>query len=101
MINKMVFPGKGPREAAILLKIEGYYQVSRTHRLLARLPKGKTILEAITEHPDRSPDIVTQALNAWPLTKALDYYLRCWADQIEVDEDVFREFRRIGGSSVV
>ena len=76
---------------------KGYYQTSRSFRMLARLPEGKTAHQALT------------TANNEPWTRGLtaacagDYYLRVHApkeDRVILKCDrVFRAFRALGGGT--
>jgi len=80
---------------------QGYYQVSRRFRTLARLPKGKTGMEALLEATDE-----LQPMDAVKWVKGLgeghagDHFLRCHAGknvQIILTEEEFHMFRKLGG----
>lgn len=68
---------------------EGYEQISRKYRTLARLPYGKTGLEALAEV---DPDLAVQYLrNAEEMAKS--QYLRVYSrDKVELTTEAFNEF---------
>ena len=69
----------------------GFEQVSRKYRTLARLPPGKTGLEALAEvYPDLAAHFLRNANRI-----AAEQYLRCYAkgeDKIELTRDEFNEY---------
>ena len=81
----------------------GYYQVSRKYRTLARLPNGMTGKQALLT--------VAKKIRPWDAEKWVDclgegsageYYLRCHSskeDQLEIGESLFRVFRFLGGNT--
>lgn len=75
----------------------GYKQVSRKYRLVARLPEGKTGMEALEAHaPDTARNFRRMAEEM-----AASQYLRIYADrdgnQVELTPEEFEEFRKAGG----
>src|SRR5574342_862917 len=73
----------------------GFYQVSRKFRLLARFPKGLTGKQALSMIDPNLGKRLTEG-------DAGDHYLRIYAsppDLIEVDQETMDEFRRLGGST--
>lgn len=77
---------------------DGYQQISRKYRLVARLPKGETGLEALKRVDLRSYlRIMNQAEHS-----AADTYRRMHAreegNEIELDEKEFEAFRKAGGT---
>lgn len=76
----------------------GYYQVSRKHRMVARLPDGKTGVQALAEASGR-PDWARMLGE----TNAGDQFLRCYTDRgglcVTLDRETFEEFRRLGGDT--
>lgn len=77
---------------------QGYYQVSRNHRVLARFPQGrsgKAALRAVV-----SPAVFRQVFEAMPEGECGDHYLAAYAppeDRVTVDLTTFRAFRALGG----
>ncbi len=69
----------------------GYQQVSRRYRLIARLPSGKTGLEALAEvNPELAKHFLAQANE-----QAARQYLARHADgenKVELTDDEFREY---------
>ena len=94
----------GPRGAAASLIVGGWYQVSRRWRTLARLPDGKTGIQALAEAADGE---VARDSRDWAKMlgerQAGDHFLRVYARGMglwrEVSADVFREFRNLGGGT--
>jgi hypothetical protein len=78
---------------------QGYRQISRSHRLIARLPENVTALEAIArldpEMHRRMLELVEQ--------RAADYYRRMYAKQegneLALMADEFDAFRAAGGGT--
>lgn len=95
-------------ETAQRLIDEGWYQVSRKYRLVARLPKGKTGIEALIEQERRSQYPHPQA-EEWVERlgegHAGDHYLRTKPrrlgqqdpDEQELDIPTFAAYRKLGG----
>lgn len=81
----------------------GYYQISRKHRILARLPSGKTGKQALLDHA-LAHQIVPEP-ETW--VSSMDEYSAghqylCQApteDTVHVPHDVFTEYRRLGGGT--
>lgn len=98
-----------PTEIAQGLINDGYYQVSRAHRHIAKLPEGKTGKQALYEatmenykHLDTSKREYWEKRNKdWVKNlgeiASKDQYLRVYATSIQVSQAVFNEFRRLGG----
>ena len=86
-------PPSATEEAQALIA-RGYMQVSSKNRTLARLPPGKTALEALAEvDPQAAKDIRERMED-----QARSRYLRMYAaDCVEVTDDVFRAFKRESG----
>lgn len=89
---------------------EGYYQVSRSARMLSKIPHGMTGKEALLAHEvahaqRTQPADIARAMvrDAQQWVAALseesagDHYLRCCAKSIQVTALVFAEFRLLGG----
>lgn len=79
----------------------GYFQISKRFRCVARLPPGKSGIDALTDAAkhDRSD------ARAWAKklgeTRAADYYIRCYAkDEIVLDQATWDAFVRAGGCTV-
>lgn len=73
----------------------GYMQVSSKYRILARVPPGKTALQAIE---DENPEFAAQVRNQCEnLTRS--HYLRICGrkDQVELSIEAFKEFKRLRG----
>lgn len=94
---------------------EGWYQVSRNHRMLARLPEGKTGMEALIDAENESghphPDLEEWA-HGLGEAHAGDSFLRCHAMRLAsrfpdefahlsktLDSFTFNEWRRLGGET--
>lgn len=106
-------------EYALQLKRQGYVQVSRQHRHLARLPLGKTGKQALFEAAFKkyaalsnaeSVEFWRQATERWVENigeaSATDHFCRVYAHEYPgcsktVSITVFKEFRRLGGSTAV
>jgi hypothetical protein len=88
---------KPTRSGADLVRM-GYHQISRKDRMVARLPEGKTGLEALTEV---DPGMArTYFDNMTRVTT--DHYLRVYGkDTLELTEAEFEDFRNAGGRSVL
>ena len=93
-------------ESARQLIEEGWYQVSRKYRTLARLPDGMTGVEALihgcrkTGYPNRDPVAWAEGMGN---AHAGGYYLRRQAQQdlnwCELDIPTFAAFRKLGGTT--
>lgn len=87
-------------DIAAELVSDGWKAVSNKHRTIARLPQGKTGLEALQEcAPDEFRRIMEQAEQ-----RAADTYRRTYAmvdigTKQELDHDMLRAFKRVGGES--
>jgi hypothetical protein len=81
----------------------GFYQVSRAHRHLARLPQGKSGKEALLEVSKAyRPWDAEQWVNALGEAHSGDQYLRAHVpneDQVQVSIAVFAAFRELGGDT--
>lgn len=81
-----------PTKRAQQLLEEGYYQTSRGHRRVARLPPGKTGRQALREVAPRMAELSEAS--------AGDHYLRCYCrEHLDLDQETFNEFRRLGGTT--
>lgn len=102
-------------EQAVALIDEGWFQVSRKFRHLARLPEGKTGIEALIEaclksigrgsHSEYWPTEIKRWAEDMGEGPAADHFMRCYASAIPgltctVDRDIFEAFRRLGGGTV-
>lgn len=93
-------------ESARQLIAEGWHQVSRAYRTLARLPDGKTGVEALIDAELRSKHPHFR-LREWAEglgeRSAGNHYLRCYAKQdlnwCELDVPTFVAFRKLGGGT--
>lgn len=77
-----------------------WFQTSRAHRAVARLPEGKTGRQALWEAQSRPMD-KTWALQ-FPEYSAGDHYLRCHApitDQLTLNRREFEAYRAAGGDT--
>lgn len=83
-------------EATRLLE-EGYYQVSSAHRMLAKLPEGKTGRMALYEAAKHERTDAWQWAFSMGEPSAADQYLRVYANSIIVSPAVFAAFKRLGG----
>lgn len=91
---------------AMRLINEGACQVSRKHRMVARLPPGKTGVQALIE-AERASEHPHPNLEEWARgmgeAHAGDHYMRCYADQegniVTLDIPTFAAFRKLGGST--
>lgn len=85
---------------------EGACQVSRKHRMVARLPPGKTGVQALIE-AERATDYPHPDLDRWARglgdRGAGDQYMRCYADTegnvVTLDIPTFAAFRKLGGNT--
>lgn len=98
------------KQAAALIAA-GWYQVSRRFRHLARLPEGKTGVEALIDarlasiggvRPDFWPGEVRRWAESLGEASAADHFMRVYARYTPgltctVDADTFEAFRRLGG----
>jgi len=80
---------------------EGYYQVSRRHRILAKFPEGLTGTEALLQdgqHPYNPKWAEDMGEGA-----AGDHWLRCYAEAagywLRVNKAIFTAFRILGGDT--
>jgi hypothetical protein len=93
-------------ETARCLIEEGWHQVSRRYRSLARLPDGLSGVTALIDAELRSeyphPDLESWAKGLGD-THAGDHYLRCYAlrdgNVCELDIPTFAAFRKLGGDT--
>lgn len=96
-----VEPTKKHFDTAQELIDEGWYQVSRRWRTVARLPDGKTGVQALTEAETR------RDAEKWAKMlgegSAGDHFLRCHANKDglwkELDVPTFAAFRKLGGDT--
>lgn len=96
----------GPEDAQRLID-DGFYQVSRKFRLLAKLPTGKdgiqALIEGETEAYKRTGGTPRADLEIWAKrigpVQAADHYLSCHAPTIEVSRETFDAFRKLGGNT--
>ena len=94
------------KEQAKKLIEEGWYQVSRKYRTLARLPKGETGIQALARAATKSRNIARDT-REWAIMlgerSAGDHYLRVYAQEEgnwqEVSPTVFDWFRKLGGNT--
>jgi hypothetical protein len=80
-------------QAQELLEL-GYRSISNKYRTIARLPPGKTALEALSEvDPEFAERILSQAAD-----RMTEYYLRVHArqagDVLELEPEAFSAFKR-------
>lgn len=68
------------------LVAQGYYQVSRRYRLVARLPPGYTGRKALRE---KNPKLASEMSEA----HCRDHFLRVYAEHLELDAETFVAFR--------
>lgn len=102
----------GAKTEAERLIAEGYYQISNKYRLLAKLPEGKTGIQALeeasleeyrkTRPSDIKPEIDAYWLSHYPTWArglgeyhAGAHYLTTYAAPITVSEEVWAEFYRL------
>lgn len=82
-----------PEEKAKELIASGYQSISNQHKMLARLPEGKTGVQLLAE---KAPSW----LRRWE-EMATSHYMRVHAIQdgnsITVDPETFAAFKRLGG----
>ncbi len=83
----------------------GWYQISRGHRMVARLPLGKTGKQALLEatlaagNPKEWTETWVGCMDEY---HAGDFYLRVHSkpqDQLELDRETFDLFRQFGGNT--
>jgi hypothetical protein len=84
-----------PNVAAQAYLVDGYRSVSNKFRTLARLPPGKSGLEALAEvEPSYAESLIAQAEE-----RATEAYLRVHAREaghtLELDPDTFLAFKRL------
>jgi hypothetical protein len=93
-------------EEARRLIDEGWHQVSRAYRGVARLPEGMTGTEALIDAERRSdhphPNLETWATRMGE-AHAGEHYLRCYAGRDghsrDLDIPTFAAFRKLGGGT--
>ena len=76
-------------EEAKKLVSQGYRQISRKYRMVARVPFGMTGRQALDQV---APGVYNSRMNEW---HCADQYRRCYAkgdDVLELNYKVFREF---------
>lgn len=83
-------------EATRLLEA-GYYQVSIAHRMLAKLPDGKTGRMALYEATNATRSDAWRWAFGMGESNAADYYCRVYGKSIVVTPAVFAAFKRLGG----
>jgi len=69
----------------------GFKQVSRKYRMLARVPTGKTPIEALREVDPRAAKRLEERLHDW----ATNEYIRCHAEgenKVELSVEEFKEY---------
>jgi hypothetical protein len=81
---------------------DGWYQVSRRFRTVARLPDGMTGIEALARDARKSYGRDSEEwANMLGERSAGDHWLRCFADKKgcwkELDQPTFDAFRKLGG----
>lgn len=100
-------------ERAVALIDAGWFQVSRHHRMLARLPEGKTGTEALIEarlkaiggfRPGYWPAEVRRWAEGMGEARAAEHFRRVYAWYTDgltckVNHETFEAFRRLGGST--
>ncbi len=85
-----------PEDEARLLVFEGFQQTSGKYRQVARVPRGKSGLEALLEADPKAHARIMQKAEA----VASDHYRRCCAegdDKRALSPEVFKAFRKAGG----
>lgn len=90
--------------SAVQILTEGYFQVSRKFRTVAKFPPGKNGMQALFDAAAASGDHGSRAeclrwVDSLGETAAGDYYLRVYAETLTVPVEVFDEFRRLGGGT--
>lgn len=94
-------------EVAKKLIDEGWWQVSRRHRSIARLPYKTTGIWALIQACLKHGGVPRQDVEKWATglgeTHAGDHYLRCYADYEgntrDLDIPTFAAFRKLGGQT--
>ena len=83
-----------PRDIQKLIN-EGYVQTSHRYRSVARLPEGKTAIQALTEADPVMGQDLMRRLEQW----ARSIYLRGSypKDCLELTPDEFKEFKKLNG----
>ena len=88
-------------DSARALIADGWFQVSRKYRTVARLPEGKTGKEALLESSRRSVPDAPRWVACLSERDAADYWGRVHARAaslwLELDVATFAAFRRLGG----
>jgi hypothetical protein len=77
----------------------GYMQVSRRYRTVARLPPGKTAIEAMKELHPRAYQQILDDIEQSAMRQYLRMYARGDGNTLELTEDQFNAFRAAGGQS--
>ncbi len=74
---------------------EGYVQTSHRYRSVARLPEGKTAIQALTEADPIAGKDLMQQLERWALSR----YLRgpYSKNRLELTPEEFKEFKKLNG----
>lgn len=94
-------------EEAKCIILAGYHQTSRSYRMVARLPAGKTGIEALSEAATtmirvRGVEGTRKWAEGLGEGHAGDHYLSCHApksDQLTLTVPVFAAFRKLGGGT--
>jgi hypothetical protein len=97
----MTFDEEAEETARPLIGV--FFQVSRSHRTVARFPTGVGPREALLGHARASrPWDADSWVDMLGMRSAGDHYLRCYAPeehQLQLAPEVFEAFRRLGGGT--
>lgn len=75
----------------------GYMQVSRKYQTVARLPPGKTAIEAMKELHPRAYQRILEDIEQSAQRQYLRLYARADGNTLELTEEQFNAFRAAGG----
>jgi hypothetical protein len=92
-------PKQEDLDRAKQLIADGYYQISRKSRIVARLPTGMTGKQALKSVTPESRHYWVDAMRD---SRAGEHYLRCYGipdHSIQLDVPTFAAFRHLGGDT--
>lgn len=82
------------------LVAEGWVQISRRHRMVARLPKGKTGLQALQERDLGAYKRLMERVEREAASTFLRVYSNREGERRELTLPEFAAFRKLGGEAV-
>lgn len=76
-----------------------WFSISNRYRLIARLPEGKTGLEALKERAPESFEHIMQHAEQLAADEYRRTYARQHGDEVELSSEDYSAFRKAGGRS--